>query len=79
MVASLIWLCVYANADLCFVEFVDGKSALKKQLKNKQREEEKRRKEEEKAAKQVYFFFGHFLLVNFVFISRAIVSEVHFC
>jgi len=53
--------------DFCFVGFVCGKSALKKQLKNKQREEERRRKEEEKATKQVCFFFRQFLLVNFRF------------
>jgi len=79
MVCDFDCLFVCMLIDFYFVGFVCGKSALKKQLKNKQREEEKRRKEEEKAAKQVYFFFGHFLLVNFVFISRAIVSEVHFC
>ncbi|KAJ8445755.1 hypothetical protein Cgig2_026082 [Carnegiea gigantea] len=52
MVCDFDCLFVYMLIDFCFVEFVCGKSALKKQLKNKQREEEKRRKEEEKAAKQ---------------------------
>ena len=50
---SYFLFCHFSNAlfhCFCFLKC----SALKKQLKNKQREEERRKKEEEKAKKQVF-------------------------